>query len=195
MFPPEYRHCFEFFRKVSPLLLSAVLSIAIADLFRARIFGRFQVCDRLSFVSPHFWLHLSPATVFRQALHHDRTASVGHFSQDTRVCWSPLSTTHHNSISAPRRRHSIEQPLGSIVTVKTQTSSRPSGLYVRMTRGVSIAIALNLVSASGTARARSFYMHERTRTTESAVFEHSHHKSIGGRLLLLPQAARDGPVL
>ena len=74
----------------------------ISALFRARFFGRFQVCD---IVSPHFWLHLSPATGFRQALHHDRTASVGLFSQDTRVCWSPLSTTHHESISAPRRRH------------------------------------------------------------------------------------------
>ena len=30
----------------------------ISVLFRARMLERFQVCDRLSFVSPHFWLHL-----------------------------------------------------------------------------------------------------------------------------------------
>ena len=148
----------------------------ISDLFRARIFGRFQVCDRLSFVllSPHFWLHLSPATGFRQALHHDRTASVGPLlARHTSLLVSSFDNPSRVNICATtaplRRRHSIEQPLGSFVTVKTQTSSRPSGLYVRMTRGVSITIALNLFSASGTARARSFYMHERTRTTESAV--------------------------
>ena len=33
-----------------------------------------------------------------------------------------------------------------------------------------------MFSASGTARARSFCTHERTRTTESTVFEHIHHK-------------------
>ena len=77
----------------------------ISDLFRARILERFQVCDRLSFVSPHFWLHFSPTSGSRQAPNHDRTASVGLYSQDTRVVWSLLSTTHHKSISAPRRRH------------------------------------------------------------------------------------------
>ena len=132
----------------------------------------------------------------------------------------------------------------------------------------STAIAcVSVFSASGTARARSFCTHERSRTTESTVFQrlalrrgrasfcdicqhtssrppiaglsvapwnkddmgdgvptdqlshnhcdctdshcnshivtscvfvlvlHSHHKSIGGRLLLLPQAARDGLAL
>ena len=34
--------------------------------------------------------------------------------------------------TAPRRRHSAEQPHGSFVSVKTQTSSRPSGHYVWM---------------------------------------------------------------
>ena len=90
------------------------------------------ICYMLSCDSPHFWLHFSPATGFRQASNHDRTASVGLFSQDTRVCWSPLSTTHHKSISAPRRRHSARQPHGSFVTVKTQTSSRSSGHYARV---------------------------------------------------------------
>ena len=33
-----------------------------------------------------------------------------------------------------------------------------------------------MFSASGTARARRFCTHERTRTTESTVFEHIHHK-------------------
>ena len=28
----------------------------LLDLFRARMLERFQVCDRLSIVSPHFWL-------------------------------------------------------------------------------------------------------------------------------------------
>ena len=37
-----------------------------------------------------------------------------------------------------------------------------------------------MLSASRTARARSFYTHERTRTTKSTVVEHSYHKSIGG---------------
>ena len=33
-----------------------------------------------------------------------------------------------------------------------------------------------MFSASGTARARSFCTHERSRTTESTVFQHIHHK-------------------
>ena len=33
-----------------------------------------------------------------------------------------------------------------------------------------------MFSASGTARSRSFCTHERSRTTESSVFEHIHHK-------------------
>ena len=37
-----------------------------------------------------------------------------------------------------------------------------------------------MLSASRTARARSFCTHERTRTTKSTVVEHSYHKSIGG---------------
>ena len=50
-----------------------------------------------------------------------------------------------------------------------------------------------MFSASGTARARSFYTHERTRTTECTVFEHSHHKSIGGgRLRSWMRASRPG---
>ena len=35
---------------------------------------------------------------------------------------------------------------------------------------------VSVFSASGTARARSFRTHERSRTTESTVFEHIHHK-------------------
>ena len=37
-----------------------------------------------------------------------------------------------------------------------------------------------MLSASRTARARSFYTHERTRTTKSTVDKHSYHMSIGG---------------
>ena len=41
----------------------------------------------------------------------------------------------------------------------------------------SIVIAcVSVFSASGTARARSFATHERSRTTESTDFEHIHHK-------------------
>ena len=35
------------------------------------------MCYMLSCDSPHFWLHFSPTTGFRQASNHDRTASVG----------------------------------------------------------------------------------------------------------------------
>ena len=46
---------------------------------------------------PRLRLHFSPTTGFRQASNHDRTASVGLFSQDTRVCWSLLSLTSLSS--------------------------------------------------------------------------------------------------
>ena len=54
-----------------------------------RIFG--------SFVHPHAVSGKPRATIARPAL--------VSFSQNTRVCWSLLSTTHHKSMSAPRRRH------------------------------------------------------------------------------------------
>ena len=43
------------------------------------------ICYMLSCDSPHFWLHFPPTTGSRQAPNHDRTASVGLYSQDTRV--------------------------------------------------------------------------------------------------------------
>ena len=66
----------------------------------------------------------------RQASNHDRTASVGLFSQDTRVCWSLLGDPSQGNIratTAPRRRRSAEQLHGSFVSVKTHASSRLSG--------------------------------------------------------------------
>ena len=47
-------------------------------------------------------------------------------------------------------------------------------------------------SASGTARARSFYTHERSRTTESTVFEHIHHKDRRQLQLFQRLALRQG---
>ena len=123
-----------------------------------------------------FWLHFSPTSGSRQAPNHDRTASVGLHSQDTRVVWSLLSTTHHKLISAPRRRRSAEQPHGSFVVVKTQASSRTSGHRARVIFTVLPLLVFPCSFASGTARARSFCTHERSRTTESTVFEHIHHK-------------------
>ena len=87
------------------------------------------------------------ATIARQALvsFHKTHQFVGFFS-----------TTHHKSISAPRRRHSAEQPHGSFVSVKTQTSSRPSGHYVRM---ISTTIALSFNARRVTHCTRTQFLH------------------------------------
>ena len=108
----------------------------ISDLFRARILERYQVCDRLSFVSPHFWLHFSPTSGSRQAPNHDRTAIVGLYSsEDTSRLVSFVdypSQVNIRATTAPRRRRSAEQPHDSFVTVKTHAPSRPSGHRARV---------------------------------------------------------------
>ena len=86
--------------------------------------------DRLSFVSPHFGLHFSPASGSRQAPNHDRMASVGLCRLVSFVDYP--SQVNIRATTAPRRRRSAEQPHGSFVTVKTQASSRPSGHRARV---------------------------------------------------------------
>ena len=89
----------------------------ISDLFSARIFGWFQVCDRLPFVSPHFWLYFSPTTGFRQASNHDRTASVGlsHKTHefDGLLCRQPITSQYlrHGGATAPPQRRAATRLL------------------------------------------------------------------------------------
>ena len=90
------------------------------------------------------------------------------------------SQVNVSATTAPRRPRFAEQPHGPFVSVKTHTSSRSSGHYMRDDLLSTTIVRVPMLSASRTARARSFYTHERTRTTKSTVVEHSYHKSIGG---------------
>ena len=98
----------------------------ISDLFRARMLERFQVCDRLSTVSPHFWLHFfhpqadpgKPRTV--------ATRGPCHLSQDTQFLWLASQSAltrkthkHTNSVacllsiaSQPQRGRGAAAPRG-----------------------------------------------------------------------------------
>ena len=108
----------------------------ISDLFRARILERFQVCDRLSFVSPHVWLHFFthkriPASPESRSHGKRWSLLARHTSRLVSFVDYP-SQVSIRATTAPRRRRSAEQPHGSFVTVKTQASSRPSGHRARV---------------------------------------------------------------
>ena len=108
----------------------------ISHLFRARIFGTFsgvlQVVIRFTaFLAPFFTCNRIPASLEPRS--HGKRWSL--FTRHTSLLVSSVDNPSQVNIcatTAPRRRHSAEQPHGSFVTVKTQTSSRPSGHYVRM---------------------------------------------------------------
>ena len=96
----------------------------ISDLFRARMLERFQVCDRLSIVSPLFWLYFfhpqadpgKPRTV--------ATRRPCHLSQDTQFLWlvshsASTRKTHTDSVaclfsitSQPQRGRGAAAPRG-----------------------------------------------------------------------------------
>ena len=143
----------------------------IFDLFRARMLERFQVCDRLSIVSPHFWgdLAISRKTQFLWLVSHSALTRKTHK-------FGGLSLVHYESTSTRSWCSSAARLHGSFVTVKTQASSRPSGHSARVIFRVPSLLVFPCSFASGTARARSFCTHQRPRITESAVLKHIHHK-------------------
>ena len=141
----------------------------IFDLFRARMLERFQVCDKLSLVAPHFWLHF-----FHPQADPGKPRTVAarrpcYLSQDTHK-FGGLSLVHYESTSTRSWCSSAARLHGSFVTVKTQASSRPSGHRARVISRVPTLLVFPCSFASGTARARSFCTNERSRTTESTVF-------------------------
>ena len=163
----------------------------ISDLFRARMLERFQVCDRLSIVSPHLWLHFfSPTSGSRQAPNSGNTATLPPLarhtislaclsfclnSQDTHK-FGGLTLVHFESTSTRSWCSNVARQHGSFVTVKTQASSRPSDRRARVIFRVPSLLVFPCSFASGTARARSFCTHQRPRITKSAVLKHIHHK-------------------
>ena len=122
---------------------------------------------------------------FWQASSHDRKASVGLFSQNTRVCWSLLLTTHHKSMSAPRRRHG-GRALPSSHTAPLYLSRHTHILTLQWALYAGCSVEYHhcfefQCSARHAPHAHAvFYTHERTRTNKFTVVEHSYHKSIGG---------------
>ena len=67
-------------------------------------------------------------------------------------------STHNKATSAPRRPRFAEQPHGSFVSVKTHTSSRSSGHYMRDDL-LSTTIALSFNAQRVTHRTRTQFLH------------------------------------
>ena len=117
------------------------------DVFRCcchsfhRIFG--------SIFHPHADSGKPRATIARQALvySHKKLEFVSLFF-----------STHNKATSAPRRPRFAEQPHGSFVSVKTHTSSRPSGHYMRDDL-LSTNIALSFNAQRVTHRTRTQFLH------------------------------------
>ena len=106
----------------------------ISHLFRARILGTFSgvvVIRFTAFLAPFFIHTRIPASLEPRS--HGKRWSL--FTRHTSSLVSSVDNPSQVNIcatTAPRRRHSAEQLHGSFVSVKTHTSSRPSGHYVRM---------------------------------------------------------------
>ena len=140
-------------------------------------------CHFTAFFGSTF-LHTSGS---RQASNHDRTASVGLFSQDTRVCWSLLDNPPQVNIcatTAARRRRSAEHQHGSFATVKTHASSRLSGHRARVNLFAESrhCFVFRCSFSSGTARARSFSAHPSQRSTAAAALQASLAARLHGKL-------------
>ena len=87
-----------------------------------------------------------------------------------------FSSTHDKSISAPRRRRTAEQLHGTLGILQDTLSSRLSGhrgLYAVFSVKQRHCLCASVFFWSGTARARSFCTHQRSRLTKIAIFNTS----------------------
>ena len=132
----------------------------ISDLFRARILGTFSgvvVIRFTAFLAPFFVHTRIPASLEPRS--HGQRWSL--FTKHTSLLVSSIDNPSQVNVSAttaPRRPRFAEQPHGSFVSVKTHTSSRSSGHYMRDDL-LSTTIALSFNAQRVTHCTRTQFLH------------------------------------
>ena len=132
----------------------------ISHLFRARILGTFSgvvVIRFTAFLAPFFIHTRIPASLEPRS--HGQRWSL--FTEHTSLLVSSIENPSQVNVSAtvaPRWLRFAEQPHGPFVSVKTHTSSRSSGHYMRDDL-LSTTIALSFNAQRVTHRTRTQFLH------------------------------------